>query len=95
MPQQYKIRLDSSHLLAFSIKCSTEILGSVDTAVLLRLFGGFVATVIYLAVALAILNRRRHLQNGILAVAVPSGVYLLFDSLLNANMPPALFDMPF
>jgi len=68
---------------------------AVGYAVLLRLFGGFVATVIYLAVALAILNRRRHLQNGILAVAVPSGVYLLFDSLLNANMPPALFDMPF
>ena len=68
---------------------------AVGYAVLLRLFGGFVATVIYLAVALSILNRGRHLQNGILAIAVPSGVYLLFDSLLNANMPPALFDLPF
>lgn len=68
---------------------------AVGYAVLLRLFGGFVATVIYLAVALSILNRGRHLQNGILAIAVPSGVYLLFDRLLNANMPPALFDLPF
>lgn len=68
---------------------------AVGYAVLLRLFGGFVATVIYLAVALSILNRGRYLQNAILAIAVPSGVYLLFDRLLNANMPPALFDLPF
>jgi hypothetical protein len=68
---------------------------AVGYAVLLRLFGGFVATVIYLAVALSILNRGSYLQNAILAIAVPSGVYLLFDRLLNANMPPALFDLPF
>lgn len=68
---------------------------AVGYAVLLRLFGGFPATVIYLAVALTILNRGRHLQNGILAIAIPGGVYLLFDRLLNANMPPALFDLPF
>ena len=68
---------------------------AVGYAVLLRLFGGFPATVIYLAVALSLLNRGKHLQNAILAVTIPGGVYLLFDRLLNANMPPALFDLPF
>ena len=64
-------------------------------AALIRLFGGFPATVIYLAVGLSILNRGRHLRNGILALAIPTGVYLLFDNLLNASMPPALFNLPF
>lgn len=64
-------------------------------AVVLRLFGGFLATLIFLAVALSVLNRGRPLQNAIIAVAVPSGVYLLFDRILNANTPPALIDLPF
>jgi hypothetical protein len=68
---------------------------AIGYAVLLRLFGGFPATVMYLALALSILNRGRYLQNGILALAIPSGVYLLFDQFLNANMPPALFDLTF
>jgi hypothetical protein len=63
--------------------------------VLLRLFGGFVATFAFLAVALSILNRGRHVQNATISVLVPSGVYLLFDQLLNANMPPALIELPF
>jgi putative tricarboxylic transport membrane protein len=73
----------------------TLILLALGYAVLLRLFGGFVATVIYLGVALTILNPGRHLQNAAVAVILPIGVYLLFDRLLNANMPPALFDLPF
>ena len=65
-------------------------------AVLLRLFGGFVATLIYLGVTLSLINPGRHLQNAAVAVLLPVGVYLLFDRLLNANMPPALFDiLPF
>ena len=63
-------------------------------AVLLRLFGGFVATVIFLGVTLMILNRAQPVKNLILALVIPGGVYLLFDRVLNANMPPALFDLP-
>lgn len=68
---------------------------AVTYAVLLRLFGGLIATVIYLGLALTLLNRGRHLQNAILSIVIPSAVYLLFAQLLNANMPPALFELPF
>ncbi|MFT7058249.1 MAG: hypothetical protein ACJASV_000749 [Pseudorhodobacter sp.] len=67
---------------------------AVTYAVLLRLFGGFVATVIYLALTLSFLNRGKHLQNAVLSIVFPAAVYLLFDQLLNANMPPALFAFP-
>ncbi|NKX44542.1 tripartite tricarboxylate transporter TctB family protein [Roseicyclus persicicus] len=65
-------------------------------AILVRLFGGFVSTVVYLIAALSLLNPGRHLQNALVAVIFPTGVYVLFDRVLNANMPPALFDiLPF
>ncbi|MHA6345359.1 tripartite tricarboxylate transporter TctB family protein [Roseivivax sp. CAU 1761] len=62
--------------------------------VLLRLLGGFPATVIFLGFALTYFNRGRHLRNALIAVLVPAGVYLLFDRVLNASMPPALLDLP-
>ncbi|MEM1430402.1 MAG: tripartite tricarboxylate transporter TctB family protein [Pseudomonadota bacterium] len=67
---------------------------AVGYAVLLRLFGGFVATILYLGIALTILNPGNPLKNAMLAILVPGGVYLLFDRILNANMPPALFNLP-
>ncbi|KGK78987.1 tripartite tricarboxylate transporter TctB family protein [Thalassobacter stenotrophicus] len=63
-------------------------------AVLLKLFGGFVATVIFLGATLMLLNRAQPIKNVLVATLVPSGVYLLFDRVLNANMPPALFELP-
>lgn len=63
-------------------------------AVMLRFFGGFAATVIYLALTLSVLNRGRHLQNALVSVLVPIAIYALFDRLLNASMPPALFALP-
>ena len=63
-------------------------------AVLLRLFGGFVATVVFLLVTLFFLNPGKHIKNLIVSVLVPAGVYLLFDQILNASMPPALFELP-
>lgn len=63
-------------------------------AVFLRLFGGFIATVIFLFVTLFFLNPGQFLKNLIVSVLVPVGVYLLFDQVLNANMPPALFALP-
>ncbi len=67
---------------------------AIGYAVLLRLFGGFVATVIYLALTLSVLNTGKHLQNAILSILLPVGIYLLFDRLLNASMPPGLFELP-
>lgn len=67
---------------------------AVSYAVLLRLFGGFIATVIFLGVTLMILNRAQPAKNALLAILIPGGVYLLFDRVLNANMPPALFELP-
>lgn len=63
-------------------------------AVLLRLFGGFVATVVFLLITLFFLNPGKHIKNLIVSVLVPAGVYLLFDQILNASMPPALFELP-
>jgi putative tricarboxylic transport membrane protein len=54
----------------------------------------FLATVIFLGVTLTILNPGHAVKNGAIALLVPGGVYLLFDRLLNANMPPALFNLP-
>ncbi|MEQ8367091.1 MAG: tripartite tricarboxylate transporter TctB family protein [Roseicyclus sp.] len=68
---------------------------AVGYAVLLRLLGGFPATVVYLGLSLVIVNPGRHLQNAILTAVIPTAIYLLFDRLLNANMPPALLDLPF
>jgi hypothetical protein len=68
---------------------------AVGYAVLLRLLGGFPATVLFLGLTLMIINRGHHLQNAILTVVIPSAIYLLFDRVLNANMPPALLDLPF
>lgn len=69
---------------------------AISFAVMLRLFGGFVATVIYLAVALTLLNAGKHVQNAVLSIVVPIVIYLLFDRLLNASMPPAMFEiLPF
>ena len=64
-------------------------------AVLLRLFGGLIATVLYLGLALTLLNPGKHAQNALVAVLFPIAVYLLFDRVLNAGMPPALIDLPF
>lgn len=62
--------------------------------VLMRLFGGFPATVIFLGVALSYFDRGRYVRNALTAILVPTCVYLLFDRLLNASMPPALFELP-
>jgi putative tricarboxylic transport membrane protein len=70
------------------------ILFAVGYAVSLRIFGGFFATLVFLAVTLTILNRGKKLQNAILSVVIPTLIYLLFDKLLNVNMPPALFVLP-
>ena len=63
-------------------------------AVLIRLFGGYISTFLFLMVTLAVLNRGKLVSNTAVAVAIPGFVYILFDKVLNANMPPALFELP-
>ncbi len=63
-------------------------------AVLLKILGGFLATVAFLLLALSVLNTGRHLQNGIIALLLPAAVYLLFDVALNASMPPGMVPFP-
>lgn len=63
-------------------------------AVLLRLFGGYLATVAFLMMALTVLNKGRLRQNVLLSLLIPTGVYALFDLVLNANMPPGLISLP-
>lgn len=59
----------------------------------LDLLGGLVSMVVYMAAALAVLNRRRHWQNALLAVLLPLALYLLFRVWLNAAVPRGL--LPF
>ncbi|MEM9392770.1 MAG: tripartite tricarboxylate transporter TctB family protein [Pseudomonadota bacterium] len=63
-------------------------------AVLLRVLGGYLATIAFLMMALTVLNRGRLKQNLLLALLIPTGVYALFDRVLNANMPPGLIALP-
>jgi len=60
----------------------------------LDVLGGLLSMVAYLAAALAVLNRRRHWQNALLAVALPLTLYLLFRVWLNAAVPRGLL-LPF
>jgi putative tricarboxylic transport membrane protein len=67
---------------------------SLGYAILLWALGGFLASVVFLLAALSLLNPGRPLQNGALALVLPACVYLLFDVLLNASMPPGLVPLP-
>jgi hypothetical protein len=63
-------------------------------AVMLKVLGGFLATVAFLLIALSLLNRGRLRQNLLLSLLIPAGVYALFDQVLNANMPPGMLGLP-
>lgn len=59
----------------------------------LDVLGGLVSMIAYMAAALATLNRRRTLQNALLAVLLPLAIYLMFRVWLNAAVPRGL--LPF
>ncbi len=63
-------------------------------AVLLRILGGYLATILFLMMSLTVLNRGHLRQNLLLSFLIPTGVYALFDRVLNANMPPGLIPLP-
>ena len=62
---------------------------------LLGVLGGVLATVLFLLVALLLLNPGRLVQNVAVALLVPVAIYILFDTLLNAAIPEGMLPLPF
>jgi putative tricarboxylic transport membrane protein len=62
---------------------------------LLEILGGLVSMVVFMAAALWILNRGRHLQNLLIAVLLPLGAYLVFVVWLKASVPRGVLPLPF
>lgn len=58
--------------------------------VLLEPLGAIVAGAVFLLVTLWVLDRGHPVLNVVLSIAVPVGLYLLFDTLLNAGLPAGL-----
>ncbi len=52
--------------------------------------GALLSSVLFLALMLSLVNRGRHVQNAIVSVTVPVALYLLFEVLLRAGLPPGL-----
>jgi putative tricarboxylic transport membrane protein len=61
---------------------------------LLEIFGGPLAMVVYMLVTLSVLNRGRTLQNVAISIGLPVALFLLFDVWLNASMPPDALGLP-
>jgi hypothetical protein len=60
----------------------------------LDVLGGLLSMIAFMAAALAVFNRGRWLQNALLALALPAGMYLLFKVWLNAGVPRGML-LPF
>lgn len=60
----------------------------------LEVLGGLLTMIAFMAAALTIFNRARPLQNALLALALPAGLYLLFKVWLNAGVPRGML-LPF
>lgn len=62
---------------------------------LLEVLGGLASMIVFMLAALAFLNRGRHVQNLLLALALPACLYLVFVVWLNAAMPRGMLPLPF
>ena len=62
---------------------------------LLDLLGGLLSMIVFMAAALWMLNRGRLLQNVLVAVLLPTGIYVVFELWLKASMPRGLLPLPF
>ncbi len=60
----------------------------------LDVLGGLLSMIAFMAAALAVFNRARPLQNALLALTLPAGLYLLFKVWLNAGVPRGML-LPF
>jgi putative tricarboxylic transport membrane protein len=55
-----------------------------------ELLGALLSSVLFLALLLTIVNPGRHRTNAAVSVLVPVGLYLLFEVLLDAGLPPGV-----
>jgi hypothetical protein len=62
---------------------------------LLEPLGGLPSMIVFMAAALWILNPGRVLQNVLVAVLLPLGIYLVFQLWLKAAMPRGMLPLPF
>ena len=62
---------------------------------LLPLLGGLLSMIVFMAAALWLFNRRRHLQNALVAILLPLAIYVVFSVWLRASMPKGLLGLPF
>jgi putative tricarboxylic transport membrane protein len=58
--------------------------------VVFETLGAVLASVVFLAVMLSVVNPGRHRPNAAVSVLVPAGLYLLFELLLDAGLPPGV-----
>ncbi len=63
------------------------VLGAGAYIFLLTVLGAVVASMLFLAGVLWWLNPRGHVSNALLSLLLPIGMYLLFQTLLNAGLP--------
>jgi putative tricarboxylic transport membrane protein len=61
---------------------------------LLEILGGLPAMVLFLFAALSLLNRGRLVQNLLISLLLPAGIYLLFDVWLKASTPQGIIPLP-
>jgi len=58
--------------------------------VLFEPLGALLASILFLALVLSVVNRGHHRQNALVSILVPVGLYLLFEVLLDSGLPPGL-----
>jgi putative tricarboxylic transport membrane protein len=89
------LRIPRERLSAFWRTTAVVAALSAAFVALLDVIGGLLSMIVFMAAALAFLNRGRHLQNALLAVVLPLGLYLLFKVWLNAAVPRGIIPLPF
>ena len=52
--------------------------------------GALLASILFLALVLSMINRDNHRQNALVSLLVPVGLYVLFEVLLDSGLPPGL-----
>ena len=62
---------------------------------LLEVAGGLLSMIAFMAGALWFFNRGRPLQNALIAILLPLGIYAVFSLWLRASMPRGLLALPF
>jgi hypothetical protein len=62
---------------------------------LLEILGGILSMIVFMGASLGILNRGRHLQNAVIAIAFPLALHVVFAVWLRASMPRGLLPLPF